>query len=444
LLVEVVFSSLDGKQTFPLHLDFFESMTVSLKDVSCATARLTLFDRTGDFILGLIAASGVNRRILLRWGWDNPQGLNVYPQYVMNYLKFRPEFTPEGTRVELELLAEPAYVQRLDTKGDRTFPAGITVAEAVQQIADERKWKTRTTAANGVQFDTVEPTVGAVLTEELVQRGQSDFEFIRAVLLPRANNSEGSGNYRFYFDHENVMHFRPPDLVVAWDREYTYVQKVDGEVINFSAEDNEFEAAVFGAAEAVYWGIDSLTGQRLRIASSGARGLPDRRVQIEASGAALLRLLPADGIDGVPSADLVNAHKVVLARTAEDFEQKVRARFDHLRQRAYRASLDVLGTHGIGPLGHIKVNVFTSGSQQPHFLGGIYTVSEVEHEVGSNGWQTHFGLYRGGLSKIPAAQVRTGPRRQMVAGFFASEDSERAYEAGRASGKISVPVLPAG
>lgn len=443
LLIEVVFASQDEKQTFPLQLDFFESMTVTLLDKGAVAARLTLFDRTGDFLLGLMAAAGVNRRIFLRWGWDNPRGLLLYPRYVMDYVQFTPEFTPEGTRIEFNLVSALAYEQRLDTRqgGEpRVFKAGLTIAEAVDQIAQSRGWKTHKTI-NGTQEDMVAPTPGA-LTEDLVQKvGQSDFEFILQELLPRANDSTGRGDYRFFFDAENVLHFHTPDLVLLYVKEYTYIQNVAGEVISFAPEDNTYEAAILGGAEAIYWGIDSLTGQRLRIASSGERGLPDRRVQIEASGAALMRLLPKDGIDGVPAKDLVNAHKVVLARTVEDFNRKVRARFDKLRKEAYKATAEVLGTHVAGPLDHLKFNVYLGASGQPHFLGGIYTVLGVEHEVSAGGWQTRFSLQREGVSKVPAARTVEGDRRQLVAGFFASEDALRVYEAGRKSGTITVPVL---
>lgn len=424
LLVEVVFQSLPGRptiplvgpfavsratqrQTLPLQLDFFESLTLTMTEKSAPTGQLTLFDRTGDTLLSILAAAGRNRRLLLRWGWDDGRGIEVYPQFVMDYSEFNPEFTAEGTRIAFELMAAAAYEQALDKRAgaDRSFDANTKISDVVRAIAEDRKWKFKKSVGGGRMVSTIEDTT-SVLTEPLVIRaGESDFAFIRERLLPRAENAQGRGNYKFFFDDANFVHFRSSGSTRDFVKAYTFAQSMMGEVVSFSPKDALFESSLFGGHNTIFWAIDSLTGQRLRIPSLGPRGLPDRTEVSEESTAFLTRLVPPGEEE-----KQVQMYAAMVARTEADFRQKVRARFDTLRDQPYAAELAVLGTHVALPLDNLKVNFLTSQDQAPHFLSGIYRIFGIEHSVSSGGWQTQFTLQRGGVQQTKGSLKKEGQK----------------------------------
>ena len=400
LLLEVVFLTKGGKQSLPLQRDFIESIDITMKRSAAWTGTLVLFDRTGDTIFDLVTAAGNDRKIIIRWGWDDGRGLEQYPQYISHYTMMTPEFTAQGVRITFDLLAQPAYEQATD-KRTRSFEAGTLISDIVTQIAQDRGWST--VDARGSL--TIEPTISK-LTEPLVQRGESDMVFILRHVQPRAINATKAGNYRFWFDNDNTVRFHTDEYAPKGNIpkvvKYRFAQDQMGEVISFTPVDHKFFTAIKGEAASVFWGIDSLNGTRIRLASTDIGGLPDSEPTVDAEGTHITRFIPKSVADAGTA--VVNFFKGMVARTEVDFEAKVRKRYDDLRRRAYQAGLEVLGTHGAIPQDRIEVEYLSHASQLPHFLSGTFFVSEVSHSISSGGWQTSMELYRLGNPKTDDAE----------------------------------------
>jgi len=409
LLIEVLLVDSVSGDTVALQGDFFESLTITLKSTGAWTGVLTLFDRSGDFILSLIAASGRSRRIRFRWGWDDGvSGIEDWPQYEAVYAVWTPTFTAEGTHIEFELLPAPVYQQAYRRKA-RSFPAGTRVSDIVLFLAEENEWELNRRVDGAL---TVERTALPGLTDELVKDAStSDLNFIEQHLIKRAQSATAeNGKYRAWFDVDGVFHFRTdeflePDIAAS----YTFAQDAMGDVISFAPSDLKFIAAVFGGADAVYWSVDSLTGKRVRIASTDLAGLPGPQRKMDASASFQSDFKLESGLQvGSFSAPLDKEtfqHVFpILARTQEDFERQAREAFEEIRHRTYAAEAEVRGTHAVLPRSLLHMAFFTARRQEPHFLSGTFRVNVVEHNLSSSGWQTRFEMHRPGIPQVTGAK----------------------------------------
>ena len=435
LLVEVLLHQFGNDQPVVLHQDFFESLTISLSAVGAWTGVLTLFDRTGDFVLSLLAADGNARRITLRWGWDEDDfGIDRWPTYEGAYAVYTPAFTAEGTRLVFELLPVEVYEQAYLRK-PRTFKKGERISAIVDLIADENGWDTQREFDGGV---TVEPTKNG-LTDELSTRGEGDLRFIQEQLAPRAQSVKpGHGSYTAHFDSDNVFHFHTDEFfkpIVA--ASYTFGQDAMGDVISFEASDLKFIAQVlWGAGDGVYWSVDSRTGRRTRLASTDLAGLPGPKRVVDSSAA-----LQSDFI--VPNA-IIEAHPEFLqkefpfvARDEEDFKNLVRARFAKVRKETYVATAEVRGTHAVAPQDLIHMAYLTPRRQEPHFLSGTFRVDVIEHTVDSGGWQTSFEMHREGISQADGAKPVTNVTKVAAKETAATQGSDTLRTGGAVLRNIS-------
>lgn len=435
LLIEVTFPDESGDtEGEVLSRDFVESFQITVVDRGSWTGQLVLFDRTGDFILSLLSRAGFGHLVRLRWGWDDEFGIERYPSYFGEWVNFQPEFTAEGVRITFELLPLDAAAQAVTKNAEpRTFSKGTEITRIVQRIANARGWAT----VDSFGRSTIQQQPDVVLTEELVKDARlTDYEFILGELIQRMAPKRG-GPWYFYLDLYNTVHFHqaapvddPNDIRVR----YRFGQDIMGSVIEFAPSDARFYAALVGGSSAIYRGVDSLTGKRLRLASTDLGGLAGIKELVDAGGEHLTPIPATERSEQTAPA----AVRGVVARSEKDFVRKVQRHFVKQRREAYPATLVVRGTHAVLPLTTIEVEYIASlrekigandrtNAQFTHFLSGAFQVHGIEHEVGSSGWQTRFDLRRvgvvgsAGTSAILNADKRKSPKRTEDAGVIVVE-----------------------
>lgn len=395
ILVKVAFPHEDGDVP-PLDVsrDFFESLHMTVTSRGAWTGQLVLFDRTSDFLLSLLSTEGFGRLVQIQWGWDDGRGIDIYPTYFGQWVSFLPEVTAEGMHLTFEL-ASLIMPDQAVKKVNRRFHVGAQISEIVRFIAEEREWE----SVDRFGRDTIQVTPNARLTEPLIQdMRETDFQFIIDRLLPRAAPESG-GPFYFFVDPYNIVHFHQAHFLPEQQRvRYFFGQDAMGSVIEFAPSDLRWVMSVLGAGTAEFRGVDSLTGQKLRLGSTDLGGLPDLRESVEAGGENLTPVFPEAASENPP----ISAVRSVVARTEADFIQKVRALYAKLRRLAYQASLTVRGTHAVLPVETIRVVYLPASGDTLHFLSGNFTVVRVEHDVGAGGWQTRMEMVRVGVSPTPA------------------------------------------
>ena len=376
LIIEILFETRGGQLVeIPSH-EFFQSFEVRFSDRSSPFGRLTLFDFEGDYLESLFLTEGLSRRVLLRWGWDDGRGIAQHPQFVMQITKYNPTFTPEGVELQLDLGAVGA-VKQVSDKKERSWAAGSTATEIFQEIAGARDWK----LVDQFGRNTVEQSAGFL--PEISQSGESDMNFIRKTVLPKAVNV-GKRSFTFFTDRDGTVHFHSDTFLNRVAVVYNFARSAMGDVISFAPTDESLFNALQGSGNAVYVAVDSAEGTKTEIATTDTGGVPDAKKTIHPDSAYITDH-PGDR----------KARIAVTAVTPEELLRKAAQRVDWLRKQAFAADLSVKGTHAVQAQDYVTVNYYKHDGQI-HYLSGTFLVKTVIHTVDSGGWQTAMELQRTG------------------------------------------------
>ena len=423
LIHEIIFA-VDGRQfDIPSH-EFLQSISVELTSTGAWSGQIVLFDENGDFLENLILLAGSNRRILFRWGWDDGRGLQNYPLYEGAITFFVPEFTPEGVTLTLEIIASNVLKNVLDKKPQETKEKD-RCSDIVRRIADANKWPHTVTVGKSV-IDTIEQTklpLGKVLSA----KDESDLKFIRDKVEKEAINKDDKA-VRFFFDHNNVMHFHSDLFLVKQDPKrayaatYRFARDAMGEVIKFAPKDASVFKGLLGGGNADFTAIDSLAGNRLLLKSTQTAGIEGSRIEVIADSA-FQTPLPGNN----------HAKINLIARDPNELRRLAASRHSRLREFSYMADLDVRGTHAVQVLDTIQV-YYIKRDGLSHYLSGEFHVHGISHDVSTSGWTTSMSLMRTGTkppTPIPGGKT---PKQKIDREIPGSETAET-QGSGIASGR---------
>jgi phage protein D len=386
LIIEILFETRGGQLIeIPSH-DFLQSFEVRFSDRSSPFGRLTLFDFEGDYLESLFLTEGLSRRVLLRWGWDDGRSISQHPQFTMQITKYSPTFTPEGVELQLDLGAVSA-VKQVSDKKDRSWTSGKTATEIFREIAAAREWK----LVDQFGQSTVEESDGFL--PEVSQSGESDMNFIRKILLPKAVNV-GKRSFTFFTDRDGTVHFHSDTFLNRVAIVYNFARAAMGSVISFAPTDESLFNALQGSGNAVYVAVDSAEGTKTEIATTDAGGVPDAKKTIHPDSA---------HITDHPGAR--KARIAVTAVTPEELLNKAAHRVDWLRKQAFSADLAVKGTHAPQAQDYVTVNYYKHDGRI-HYLSGTFLVKTVIHTLDSGGWQTAMELQRTGKRAMEEKTTR--------------------------------------
>jgi hypothetical protein len=129
------------------------------------------------------------------------------------------------------------------------------ISRIVEQLARE----------NGLNSLIIEDTEGEGMW---IQSFESDFDFIRHRLLPRAVNGKGRGNYSLYI-RDNTLHFHSPDYHAEL-KELIYYQANTVGLTQMDESQAQLEHGASGAVLVVY---DPYTAQSKEVLSDPAKAL---------------------------------------------------------------------------------------------------------------------------------------------------------------------------
>lgn len=367
---------------------YLQVIEIELSSASAWTGMLSLFDADGDTLDALIFQTGRGAPIDVTIGHDEAHAASR--TFKGRVLVPSPRFTINGTFLTLEMVSASSYVDVMDRK-TRGHGSGQRISDVVRSIASERGWTVTDTRGRG----TIEPTHGSV-EDELSSVGESDFKFIREQLVGQALNAQGTGDYRAYFDGEDVFHFHTPNYLQPVKAHLTFARDPGGEIIQFEPADTSVFAAVLGGGTAVYAAAASSEGEVAEVPASHTDGVEGLGTAVE------------EGAEHRPalSASAITARPLMAARTPAHLARLTKAQWDRLRRLSFQASLVRHGSHALDVLDYAEVDVYTPRDVL-HYMSGSFQVFSVRHKVDASGWETTYDLVRGGVGAVPGSEPQS-------------------------------------
>lgn len=361
--------------------EFLVSLSITLKGGGAWDGALVLFDPSGNGLENMLQTAGNFKRIRLQWGWLDGTGQQTDPTWEGTVAKVVPNYTEAGTTLTLELVASGVYSMSVE-KSSTYAAKGAKVDEIVK--AQARKYGMRT-EVDGVA--TVQTPENNKLTAPINRAERNVWEYLKEL----GNRSFGADKFEVYVDAQNVLHFHDkffnkPDVRAA----YIFARDAFGEVISFSPEDDSLMAALKGAQKAEYTCIDSFRGLRLST-SSDVNFIP------ETSFSGKPKVGPDESYGNVIS-DGTTFKQHIVARTKEEYDEKLMQAINAARSQPIKATLEVKGTQSVNLMDYVRVTYYMPDGQE-HFLSGAYRADEVNHEITASGWTTAFTLSRKGQRK---------------------------------------------
>lgn len=387
--VQVDLALISGGQTLalPAHL-YFRSLQLELVSGGSWTGTLELYDHQGDYLESVVIAAGLDRRVRIRFGRgdDFPQENLTFEGNITTY---KPNFEANGVTLTLECVAV-GVVQSLVKRQPKAFPEGRTISSIVEELATLNGWLTSDSQGRS----TIE-TTGAVTKEPYTSTGESDLRFISEQLVKLATNSAGQGNYLFFFDESNTVHFHTPGFLPQVQHEFIFARSMAGDVISFSPADVSLFGVLMGGGNSIFTGLSSLAGSPAQAKSTADGGVANEGIPTVADAGGR-----ADyGSD-------VHSYINIATRDPEELKRLAQARFDKFREYAFKADMQVHGTHRVRLLDFINMRYLkanpAAGTSPEHYLSGLFRVYKVRHEVADT-WTTTFELLRGG-ALLPGMQ----------------------------------------
>lgn len=373
---------------------YLQSIQFELSTNGAWVGTVGLFDANDTGLEDLFMAAALQRKLVVRFGWDDTGGVAALPQWVAGIMKFEPSFTAQGVGLTLHVLPDVTLRESLDRRM-RSWPAGTDVDEVFLSIARDRAWLT--TGKDG------RTTVQKSTTKlpETVQSGETDLAFVNKYVAPYARDDQGRGGFRCYLDSDNAVHFHntyftTPEIAAR----YRFARSAMGDVVEFSPSDTSQMAAMMGAGNTQYEGIDSLGGVRVEVSANSRDGVPG---------------VPTTVVrDATHTADLgagLHSRRSLSERDPDLFAAAVATKYEEMRRVSYTAVLRVRGTHAVRPMDFVDVEYIRPDNRR-HYLSGLFQVHSLRHSLDSSGWLTEFSLFRTGTpeadgqARVAADQVK--------------------------------------
>ena len=128
-----------------------------------------------------------NREITLSYGLVDASGKVFSEKYKGNAIKFSPVIKPEGMGITIEAFLDKFIILNQKDK-QRSF--NDEISNIVSQIAQE----------NGLKADVDKTDIKGVFR----QLNQTDYDFIRKVLLPKANSTQSDSPFFFWIEGDTL------------------------------------------------------------------------------------------------------------------------------------------------------------------------------------------------------------------------------------------------
>lgn len=378
----------------PSH-EYFRSLQVELVAGGSWTGTLELFDPQGDFLENIVILAGTDRRLRVKFGRGEQ-----YPEENLslegNITTYRPLFEPNGITLTVEVVSV-GVVSAMVRRVPRSFAEGRLLSDVVTELAALNDWAT----SDALGRPTIEPTP-VPTGEPFTSTGESDLSFIQRVLVPQATNAAGQGNYLFYFDEANAIHFHTPDFLQSVEHTFVYARDMAGDVISFSPADVSLFGVLMGGGNTIFTGLSSLSGASAQAKSTTESGVENEGFPVV-----------SDGSSRVDYGSDVHSYVNIDTRDPLELKRLAQSRFDKFREYAFKADLEIHGSHRVRVLDFVNIRYLKAnplpGSNPEHYLSGRFRVYKIRHEI-TGDWRTTYETLRGGfeaqgLTPVQATQT---------------------------------------
>jgi len=206
-------------------------------------------------------------------------GENDLGSRFMSYLvSYVPKFGGSSVEYTMPVTDQIGLLSQSE-KLSRSWPAQTPLSTIIADIARKRNWTTTTVDGRS----TVETT--KYLNRPIIQREQSDMQFIMEEILPYAvSNESGRGGFRMYADPTGVVHFHTQEFLIdGVIREYMVGAVTDGSVLQFEIADTSFAQQQHGGRMTEHRSVDAKT-KRLNsyvIDDEGSTGIRPRELEYD-------------------------------------------------------------------------------------------------------------------------------------------------------------------
>jgi len=331
-----------------------------------ATATISLFDSTGDYIESILA-SHIGAKIEFQFGWIDAYGKRessyVFKGEILDYV---PRFMPVGIKVEIKTVAQGG-IPLMSKEKNRSF--NDTPSNIVKQICRE----------NGIECEVDDVKEKGIF----YQQNETDYEFILKKLLPfanqRSNESPFTVNWR-----DNKLHFKrlkfedKPVKTFAYNA--THLQY--NSLLRFEPEiKGSMLLGINSAGERVKAvRYDPITKQR-QVFEIDQRTVKNVKLDTKKISIGAESLRPFSSETG---RELI-ALKNLWGKSADI---------------PITASAEIFGDPDIKPLSNVKILVYLKSRQRVklHYTSGIYQVVGVKHTISVGEFKTELRLVKNAVS----------------------------------------------
>lgn len=396
-------------------IDMLISASIEYTASSAWKGQIVLYD-PGELFLSGGWSPGKGARFFLKFDWDNNSASysSKTPTFRGVVAQAVPSYEYKATKVTIDIVNEGLSGLSQDAnRQPRTFKEGMKASDIVSAIA-AASWPGTPTE--------IESSFGTI-PHGFNLGSMSHWQFLQQKILPLARSEKNEAFQLFIDPRDDSVHFHTPTYRANkkkqdYVRHYVYARDYNGEVIQFTPSNEALFRAVQGGMDATYVTAKSEDGTYAEVSGSAAGGIPfpkksddEKAKGNESESDAILSLPPVfPGEEEVPdltvgvktkNAPAEQAYVHAPSRDIVQFGARSAAYYDSLRQRVLKASLTVKGTHAVRVGDVVRVDVYMTETNQPHYLSGLFRVNGVRQTLDSQGWQTEMELCRKGFSTAP-------------------------------------------
>lgn len=316
-----------------------------------------------------------------RFGWSNGYKSKWRR---MSIVKHNPTFDLQGIHLSLE--GNDSSITANDEAKCRGWDEESykgNISNIVKAIADENEW---------LYDDESIAETKEILDEEgypriFVQRQMPDLTFIKEILMPYAETSEGIGGFRCYYkSSENKIYFKPPKLNNKPYKSYTIYKDKMGEVISFSPDlGNGSLQRQIGALDTRVVGLDPFKRILYDVVVNNKESTDNKVI--------LGKYMPEQKIKTVGG---TGRYTHTPAPTREAANSKVRQQWFERFNQFFTADMEIIGDPTIEPGSIIGVIVLTSNNE-PFYCSGNYEIKTVEHILEGGNYISRLRLEKNAL-----------------------------------------------
>lgn len=323
---------------------------------SASKVSLTIYDYSALEIEKLLLK---DRNITLKYGLVDAKGKVYAEKYEGDAIKFTPVLKPEGAGITIEAFLNK-FIELNKTDKQRSF--NDEISNIVSQIAQE----------NGLKAEVDKTDVKGIFR----QLNQTDFDFIRKVLLPKANSTQNDSPFFFWIEGD-ILYFKQiktdkpkHKFVLPHDAD----EDVTSPILSFSPEFNSI-AGIFAGDKIKVKKLDPLKKQY-------------EEEVIDNSSMSKRVVLGEKKVS-------IGSEKIRVAAHGNMKNEEV-ARYKNmwgkLSDFPVRANLEILGNPFIKPFEMAEVLVYTTNQKTKevnlYHHSGNYLIKAITHVISVGNFRT--------------------------------------------------------